>query len=72
LDCPHTVGSVCRPTILKLNIVLVDLHVGTPGGEEMPPRPLYAILIPDTASRVYECSRSLNNFQFSKNVVLII
>jgi hypothetical protein len=72
LDGPHTVGYVGRPMTLKLDIVLVNLHVGTPGGEEMPPRPLYAVLIPGTASRVYECSRSLNNFQFSKNSVLII
>jgi hypothetical protein len=72
LDGPHTVGSFGRPTTLKFDIVLVDLHVGTPGGEKMPPRPLYAVLIPGTASRVYECNRSLNNFQFSKKIVLII
>jgi hypothetical protein len=47
---------------LKLNIVLVDLHVGALGGKEVPPRPLNAVFIPDTASRVNESNCSLNNF----------
>ncbi len=72
LGSSHPIGSISRPTALKLDIMLVYLHVGAPGGEEMLPRPLNAVLIPDTASRVNECSRSFNNFQFSKNVVLII
>jgi hypothetical protein len=36
---------------LKLNMVLVDFHVGARGGKEVPPRLLNAVFIPDTASR---------------------
>ncbi len=72
LDGSHSIYSISGPTTLEFYVVLVNLHVGTPGSEETPPWMLNAVLIPDTASGVNESSCSLNYFQFLKDDTLVV
>ena len=72
LDRPHTICPISGPPTLKFYIVFVHLHISASGSEEPTPRPLNAVFIPDTASRVNECSSRLHDFQLPKNIILII
>ena len=56
LHRPHTICSVSGPSTLKFYIVFIHLHISASGCEESTPWPLDPVFIPDTASRVYECT----------------
>ena len=63
LHGPIPLGSVGSPARLELNEMRRNSHVETMGVKEAPPRPLYAVGIPNLTLRFDEGSHFQNGFE---------